>query len=281
MRRYLLAAAAAVAIASPAAARDGSAYVGFDLGAMMPEDNDFDFEGPNTSLDQVMNLDYDVGYDVDLVGGYDFGMFRGEVELGYKRASANEVTFDSVVDPTAAPHEADGKGSVLSVMANALLDFDGGDGWGGFVGVGGGLAKVKIDTSFSGTFPASGLTDFVVDDSDSGFAWQAIAGVHFAVSQNIDLGVKYRFFNVPNVTLHDSTLDVSLKDKWRSHSILASLTYNFYTPPAPVEAAPPPPPPPPPPATQTCPDGSVILATEACPAPPPPPPPPPPAPERG
>jgi outer membrane receptor protein involved in Fe transport len=46
-------------------------------------------------------------------------------------------------------------------------------------------------------------------------------------------------------------------------------------------APPPPPPPPPPPATQTCPDGSVILATDACPAPPPPPPPPPPAPERG
>lgn len=52
---------------------------------------------------------------------------------------------------------------------------------------------------------------------------------------------------------------------------------------APVEAAPspPPPPPPPPPATQTCPDGSVVLATETCPVPPPPPPPPPPAPERG
>ena len=50
--------------------------------------------------------------------------------------------------------------------------------------------------------------------------------------------------------------------------------------PAPV-IAPPPPPPPAPPATQTCSDGSVILATEACPVPPPPPPPPPPAPERG
>ncbi len=53
-------------------------------------------------------------------------------------------------------------------------------------------------------------------------------------------------------------------------------------PPAPVEVAPPPPPPPaPPPATQTCADGSVILATDACPVPPPPPPPPAPAPERG
>ena len=43
----------------------------------------------------------------------------------------------------------------------------------------------------------------------------------------------------------------------------------------------PPPPPPMAPATQTCPDGSVILATDACPAPPPPPPPPAPEPERG
>ena len=54
----------------------------------------------------------------------------------------------------------------------------------------------------------------------------------------------------------------------------------------PIVIAPPPPPPPPvevAPATQTCPDGSVILATEVCPAPPPyvPPAPPEPAPERG
>ena len=53
-----------------------------------------------------------------------------------------------------------------------------------------------------------------------------------------------------------------------------------------IEAAPPPPPlaPPPPveaPATQTCSDGSVILATDSCPLPPPPPPPPAPEPERG
>ena len=48
-----------------------------------------------------------------------------------------------------------------------------------------------------------------------------------------------------------------------------------------VVVAPPAPPPPPPPATQTCPDGSVILATDTCPLPPAPPPPPPPTEERG
>jgi outer membrane receptor protein involved in Fe transport len=57
---------------------------------------------------------------------------------------------------------------------------------------------------------------------------------------------------------------------------------NFSPRPAPpAYVAPPPPPPPAAPATQTCPDGTVVLATDTCPAPPPPPPPPPPAPERG
>jgi len=61
-----------------------------------------------------------------------------------------------------------------------------------------------------------------------------------------------------------------------------TLRAHFSPRPAAVPyVAPPAPPPPPPPATQTCPDGTVILATETCPAPPAPPPPPPPAPERG
>jgi len=68
----------------------------------------------------------------------------------------------------------------------------------------------------------------------------------------------------------------------KDHAVYGALTLLFGAPPPPPPASPPPPPPPPPPpSTQTCPDGTVILATETCPAPPPPPPPPPPAPERG
>ena len=68
-----------------------------------------------------------------------------------------------------------------------------------------------------------------------------------------------------------------------SHGVSAGFRVSLGSPtvaPPMMEAAPPPPPPPPP-ATQTCADGSVILAADMCPAPPPPPPPPPPAPERG
>ena len=66
----------------------------------------------------------------------------------------------------------------------------------------------------------------------------------------------------------------------RTIGLTARYKFRQAPPPPPPPPAPPPPPPPPPP-TQTCADGSVILATDACPVPPPPPPPPPPAPERG
>lgn len=59
------------------------------------------------------------------------------------------------------------------------------------------------------------------------------------------------------------------------------LALGGHAAPPPPPPPPLPPPPPPAPAMQTCADGSVILATSACPAPPPPPPPPAPAPERG
>jgi TonB-dependent receptor len=62
----------------------------------------------------------------------------------------------------------------------------------------------------------------------------------------------------------------------------AGIRFAFGGSPPPPPPLPPPPiaPPPAPAATQTCADGSVILATDACPVPAPPPPPPPPA-ERG
>ena len=67
----------------------------------------------------------------------------------------------------------------------------------------------------------------------------------------------------------------------RTYGLTLRAKFGPSRAPAEPYVAPPPPPPPPPPATQTCPDGSVILATDACPVPPPPPPPPAPEPERG
>ena len=113
MRHLLLAAVAATAIATPAVARDNSAYVGIEAGVMQPLDTSLSVDaffpfttvplvpsGPNEYND-AGELDYDLGFDGDIIAGYDFGPFKAELELGYKRAginyfSANGAFFQAI-----------------------------------------------------------------------------------------------------------------------------------------------------------------------------------------
>ena len=49
----------------------------------------------DVTFNNVARVKNKTGYDVDLIGGYDFGMFRLEGELGYKRANLKTVNADS------------------------------------------------------------------------------------------------------------------------------------------------------------------------------------------
>jgi opacity protein-like surface antigen len=289
MRKYLLSAVAAAAIATPAYAQDSGPYVGIEGGVMFPKDTDVDADidfvdplDPDVVFNDVFDLDYKTGFDIDGIVGYDFGMFRVEGELGYKRAKVDEIQLDqdfvdayeaaTGVDLSDVDFDLDGSVKVTSAMVNGLVDFDLG-GLGAYIGGGFGRSWVRL-----------------LGDRDSAWAYQLIAGVRMPVSNSIDVGLKYRYFRTGSLNFEDNAVftdaDILLSNdsKFSSHSLLASLIFNFGAPepaPAYVPAAAPPPPPPAAPATQTCPDGTVILATEICPAPPPPPPPPPAPGERG
>jgi opacity protein-like surface antigen len=299
MRTLLLAAAATVAIAAPAAAKDGSPYVGIEGGILFPQKQtvfgSVDFTDPtltDISRTDVASVRYKKGYDLDLIGGYDFGMFRLEGELGYKRAKAKSLNVsDAFITglnagagtafTTDTNFNIDDKASVFSAMVNGLVDFGGNGGVGGYLGAGAGYAKV---TQFG--------------SSNGKFAWQLLAGVYTPISDNLDIGLKYRYFRAGKssgsdafpftagtgtcgtATCSGGTAFFDTDSRFTSHSLLASLVYNFASAAPPPPAPPPPPPPPAAPATQTCPDGSVIEATATCPPPPPPPPPPAPV-ERG
>jgi opacity protein-like surface antigen len=269
MRKLAIAVAlASTALATPAVARDHSVYVGLEGGVMWVEDSPFNVTDARTN--PRYTIDHKTGYDVDAIAGYDFGAIRLEAEVAYKRAGIDTV---NTVDHVFA---ASGNASALSLMANALFDFGDENGLSGYAGGGIGVARTKYNFTAPLLNPYIGAVDF--SDNDSRLAWQGILGVRYAMSPNIDIGLKYRLFNASRLRFNDNlpistttTVPFVASSRFRSHSLLASVIYNFYAPP----------PPPPPPATQTCPDGSVIPATATCPAPPPPPPPPPPAPERG
>ena len=79
------------------------------------------------SIDRAYILDHNAGWDVDLIGGYDFGMIRAEAELGYKHASIHQAEVSNTITLNqtgfGSHFDADGHSSAWSVMVNALLDF--------------------------------------------------------------------------------------------------------------------------------------------------------------
>ena len=113
MRKYLLAATAVAAVvATPAMARDGSVYAGIEGGILFPKDQDGDvfvdytttqtlgstpvIVGPaDTTYNNAFGINYKRGIDADVILGYDFGMFRLEGELGYKRAGLKDFGVDN------------------------------------------------------------------------------------------------------------------------------------------------------------------------------------------
>ncbi len=264
---------ATMMIAAPAAARDRSPYVGIDGGLLVAHDVSLDFVRDGEVIaDEYIQIDHRLGYDLDLVAGYDFGLIRAEAELSRKRAAHDHYIYDQE-GMGVEFDEDDGFTSVTSVMANLMLDF-GDDDLAFSVGGGLGVAwtKMRVDRGFSAA------DTFTLKDNR--LAWQLVAGLRKAVTANIDAGIKYRYFDGGRIQDDDGLISDgdSYRGDFSSHSFMASLIYNFGSvappPPPPMVVAPPPAPLPP--ATQNCADGSVILASEICPAPPPAP-----APERG
>ena len=221
MRKLVIGTALATAVvASPAMAREGSWYLEGDFGGMIVEDSDFSTSSDGT----VATIDSDKGFDGGAALGYDFGMFRLETEASYRKAKNDEI-FDS-----SDTFSAQGDANVLSFMLNGLLDFGDDDGIQGFVGGGGGVGRVSYDVGLD--FPSVPLHVDLLNATDTGFAWQVLAGLRLPLSGKWDAGLKYRFFNVDNVKVVD-TEGEALKTKWRSHSLMGSIIYNFGAEPPP------------------------------------------------
>src|SRR4051794_7091757 len=127
----IIMALASTAVATPAVARDHSFYVGLEAGGMIVEDMHADYDDPTltTPLGDAYVVNYDIGFDADVIAGYDFGVFRLEGELAYKHAGVASVNVLTQLR-TGTPNGIfeGGRVNTTSAMLNGLLDFGNEDG---------------------------------------------------------------------------------------------------------------------------------------------------------
>ena len=227
--------AIAVALAStasvPAFAQDTGPYVGIDAGVMFP--SHIDYNGLNgslatppvgTSYSDPYRVNLKTGFDGDINVGYDFGAFRLEAEGGYKRANVNvNKTLGNNPAQPYATAIGGGHNDVYSLMANGLVDFGPSDGLNFFAGGGVGVAWNKVRYDITST-PA-GANGGAYDDNRSAFAWQLLAGVRMPLSPNVDVSLKYRYFDAGRFNYQNDLAGVS--SRFRSHSVLAGVSFKF------------------------------------------------------
>ena len=250
MRQYLLSAVALGAIVgAPAMAQDTGAYAGIEGGVVFPDDIEYEAAG----IDNAVEVDHDMGFDVGGIVGYDFGGFRIEGEGSWKKANVDTIIANIGQRP--GTYDGDGDLQIFSAMLNGLVDFGSDDGVNFFAGAGLGIAEVQTD------FTNRPAGSYIVQEDYDEFAWQLLAGLRFPLSDRVDLGVKYRYFNVEDIDTATEAGDAVGFDV-STHSVLAQLLVNFGGTPAPVivPTAPPPPPPPPPPTPPPPPPPPVVQA---------------------
>jgi len=191
--------ALALLLTSPAYSAETTVgpYVSANLGLAMPTDAD-----AKESSGPVQNISYDTGWTLGAALGYNFGNTRLEGEVAYQKADEDKATFLGVtLDSTWGI-------STLSFLVNGYYDFTNSSAFTPYLSAGLGFAKVKW----------AGDGDSV---NDTVFAYQVGAGVGYALSKNVTLDAKYRYFATA-----DAKFD-TVKMDFASHNLLFGVRVNF------------------------------------------------------
>lgn len=203
--------------------------------------------GDGTTLDFAAGAalgwetDFDTGFVLSAEGGfYSASGIRLGLELSYNEAGVDSHTDVLLGDApigaldaaalagsevplnlTVADLVADGQGDIsqVAIFANAYYDFDFGTVVSPYVGAGLGIAFVDVDFSPSAVE--------IIDENETAFAYQLMAGLNYALTDNFDLFTEYAFRGTPDVTVDIDLFPGELEVENRQHLISAGLRFKF------------------------------------------------------
>ncbi len=188
--------------ASPAGA--GNIYLNGNLGAVWLSDSDLS-QSDGTSG----KAEYDVGFGITGAAGYDFGKFRVEGEVGYRKNDYDKVGVDGQTKVNTG-----GEVTGWDFMVNGYFDVENESDFTPYFG--GGVGAAILDSS---SLNAGGIT--MSSGDDTVFAYQAIAGVAYTFAEVWMVQLEYRFFGTADPTYS------STDSEYMSHNIFVGIRYNF------------------------------------------------------
>ncbi len=139
--------------------------------------------------------DYDSGYNISVAIGKHIPAWpgvRAEVELSYSENDAGTINFSG--NGPAAEANVNGDISSTSIRANVLYDFKTNSKFTPYIGAGIGVSFIDSSISYGGA-PVR------IDDDDSVFSAQLIAGTAYKLSDTLDLTLDARYSRAFSVEL--------------------------------------------------------------------------------
>ncbi|TQV73340.1 outer membrane protein [Denitrobaculum tricleocarpae] len=182
-------------------------YLGAQGGVSIQDDSDADEDGISGELG------YSEGFALGALGGYRFGLNDSvsldiEGEVTYRDNDVDDLTIEGV------DFDADGDLTSFAFMANGWLNWHVGSGFSPYVGGGVGVLHVELED-----LDVSGVN--IADDSDTVLAGQLGAGVAYAVTENVELSLDYRFLIADDADFEGTETEM------QNHSVLIGFKYLF------------------------------------------------------
>ena len=199
-----------------ATAEQGKFYVGGDVGAVVTTDTELK-EWFGATLAPNSELTFDPGFRLGVRGGYGVtDWFDAEVETGFM---ANNI------DSATGASDTDASLTQIPLLINARFHCPAFHGVSPYFGGGLGMSTTVL---WADDLNIAGLT---VDGSTAGlaFAYQAFAGLRFAINEHMSLSLEYHYFATTDSEMHaDFTVNTSSDEMKIGGTASHTATIGFY-----------------------------------------------------
>jgi len=187
--------------------------------------------------------DYETGLGISGRLGYAMASgLRVDAEIAYRENDVKGSTFlatNGVNDFTARDDGATGHARSIALMANAYYDFLNSSGITPYVG--GGIGAANVGGKYTSSFEPITQHANTIDDSDWGFAAQAIGGVSVALSSSLSLVADYRYLKVFDISTFQAqpttpanplfaAANIGGRGDYENHTVMVGLRYSFDSP---------------------------------------------------